>query len=289
MHPLVLAGSGSVSSSLFIWASCGFLAISGTYCWLELGLTLPIHSVRQEGKIQRVLTPRSGGEKSFLEYIYKKPPFFITSVYGILFLILGNISGNAVAFGMYVLIAAGYDPINADPQRARVYGIAVGLLTFCAAFHVFSRRGGIILSNVTATIKGTMLVAIAILGLVHADKKYLQQDPDNHINLPNSPKSFTGAKINDGARENLPPSVSFDGQRADLGSSVTSFLFVLFSYNGFDQPFYVLSEVKRPRKVFPTYTVFAMALSTFLYVLSMLPTCVWYPRKPSLTRTVRTK
>ena len=51
-----------------------------------------------------------------------------------------------------------------------------------------------------------------------------------------------------------------------MGSFVDSFLFVLFAYTGYEQPFYVLSEVKRPRKVMPKYTILAMVLATFLYI-----------------------
>lgn len=38
-------------------------------------------------------------------------------------------------------------------------------------------------------------------------------------------------------------------------------------YSGFEQPFYVLSEVKNPRKVFPKATGIAMGIAIFLFVL----------------------
>jgi hypothetical protein len=43
-------------------------------------------------------------------------------MYGIVFIILGNLSGNAIAFGIYVMSAAGYD----DPSRGSVIGLAIG-------------------------------------------------------------------------------------------------------------------------------------------------------------------
>jgi hypothetical protein len=45
-------------------------------------------------------------------------------MYGIVFIILGNLSGNAIAFGIYVMSAAGYD----DPSRGSVIGLAIGAL-----------------------------------------------------------------------------------------------------------------------------------------------------------------
>lgn len=41
----------------------------------------------------------------------------------------------------------------------------------------------------------------------------------------------------------------------------------MYTYSGFQQPFYVLSEVRRPRRTFPTYTLIAMAITITLFLL----------------------
>ena len=82
-----------------------------------------------------------------LEYIF--PHMLTTCMYGIVFIILGNLSGNAIAFGIYVMSAAGYD----DPSRGSVIGLAVGALSCACLVHVASRRGGIILNNIFAVVK----------------------------------------------------------------------------------------------------------------------------------------
>jgi hypothetical protein len=85
-------------------------------------------------------------------------------MYGIVFIILGNLSGNAIAFGIYVMSAAGYD----DPSRGSVIGLAIGALSCACLVHVASRRGGIILNNIFAVLKVAILLIIVILGFTRS-------------------------------------------------------------------------------------------------------------------------
>ena len=204
-----------------------------------------------------------------LEYILKKPRYFTICVYGIMFIVLGNISGNAIAFAIYAMIASGkeLDQINEKSQRGVIYAIAIGLLTSCAALHIFTRRGGIILSNIFATIKMAMVLVLAILGFVHAGKKFLQSKGIDEMAVPNAPFNITSSMINNATSTNLGIHTSFSTPRHDLGSYVESFLFALFAFTGFEQPFYILSEVKRPKTVFPKYVPGGMLLALALYML----------------------
>jgi amino acid transporter len=201
----------------------------------------------------------------------------MTSVYGIMFLILGNISGNAIAFAIYVLIAAGRDPIydqSNNYEKKPVIGLAIGVLTFCAAIHVFTRRGGIFINNTFAVLKISMVLMLSILGFVHWGKRYLHSSGINESPIYNATlaaslhiPNITSSGINNAPWTNLDIHTSFRGGSSSVANYVDSFLFVLFSYTGFEQPFYVLSEVARPRKVFPTYTILGMVLTTILYTL----------------------
>jgi hypothetical protein len=65
--PKILSGTGSVGGALLIWAFSGVIVICGSLCWLELGLSIPFHKIRQaDGEIKKVSAPRSGGEKIFV-------------------------------------------------------------------------------------------------------------------------------------------------------------------------------------------------------------------------------
>ncbi|KAF2099125.1 hypothetical protein NA57DRAFT_76358 [Rhizodiscina lignyota] len=257
----VLVGTGSVGGSLLIWTASGIIAMCGALCWLEMGLSIPFYRIKDRNGIERdVSAPRSGGEKNFLEYVFRKPEFLATCIYGIMFIILGNISGNAVAFGIYTAIAAGKDPTNPknNYEKGLVIGLAILTLCVCSAVHVFTRRGGILLNNFLAIVKILILLVMAILGFVHAGGKL--QAKGNFGNV-------TAADINNAADSNLNTHTSFESTGPDVASYVESFLFALFSCTGFEQPFYALSEFSRPRKVFPTYTLSAVAALIVVYSL----------------------
>ncbi|KAK5651815.1 hypothetical protein OQA88_11683 [Cercophora sp. LCS_1] len=248
---LVLSGTGTVGASLLLWAFGGLVATCGLLVWLELGLSLPLLPTGDDQQKRPV--PRSGGEKNYLEFIYRrpstddldqpKPRYLVRCMYGIAFVTLGNLSGNAIALGIYAMNAAGYS----DPKGAHVVGIAIGALTLAVLIHLFSRRGGIIINNCFAVLKVMLLLAIFAIGMVKA----------SGYNLGSAPKTTY----------NFDTDNSFATPKHDVGSYSNSFLFIVYTYSGFEQPFYVLAEVKRPRKVFPKYTLLAMAIATGLFLL----------------------
>lgn len=49
-----------------LWFVGGIIALCGLMCWLELGLTIPFHNVREADGLKKVSTPRSGGEKNYV-------------------------------------------------------------------------------------------------------------------------------------------------------------------------------------------------------------------------------
>ena len=180
-----------------------------------------------------------------LEFIFPKPKFLTTCIYGIAFILLGNISGNAIAFARYAMEAAGHD--EPDSEKGKVIGIAFAALTAAVLLHVCSRRGGIVMNNAFACLKVLILLTIIILGFVKASGRRLGGDPP--------------------ATQNFDPDISFRGGRRDLASYTDSLLYILYACSGFDQPFYVLSESKSPRSRFPKYTILAMSVAMGLYML----------------------
>lgn len=61
----ILALSGSVGLSLFIWVGGLIIAAAGMAVYLEFGTGLP----------------RNGGEKNYLEFVFKKPRYLVTGLY----------------------------------------------------------------------------------------------------------------------------------------------------------------------------------------------------------------
>ena len=143
-------------------------------------------------------------------------------MFGIVFIILGNLSANAIAFGIYVMSAAGYD----DPSRGSVIGLAIGALSCACLVHVASRRGGIVLNNIFAVLKVAILLIIIILGFIRS-RGY----------------TFGGhANADDFPTHNFDLNKAFKGDVQNAPSFADALLLSVFTYSGFKQPFYVSVE-----------------------------------------------
>lgn len=79
----ILSLSGSVGLSLFMWVAGMLIAGAGTAVYMEFGTAIP----------------RNGGEKNYLEYVFRKPKFLTTGLYTGYVVLLGWASGNSVIFG----------------------------------------------------------------------------------------------------------------------------------------------------------------------------------------------
>ena len=145
-------------------------------------------------------------------------------MYGLVFVVLGNLAGNAVALGQYVMRAAG-DPDNTHAIR----GLAVAALTGACLIHGLWRKGGIVLNNVLALIKVLILMAVIVIGFAVA-----------------AGASFGNGPVGKAAvKANFDINKSFQDPKGDVGSYARSIVYIVYSYSGFKQPFYV-SQVLEP-------------------------------------------
>jgi amino acid permease len=129
------------------------------------------------------------------------------------YIILGNMAGNCLIFGIRILQAAN---VPVTPHAVR--GIAVAVATFACGIHIVSRRGGIWLGNLFAIIKVLMLLMMIVTGIcawhgVFKTKTYVD--------------------------ENMAVSHAFADPAQDSYGYVSAFLAVIFAWSGFDQPNYV--------------------------------------------------
>jgi len=131
-----------------------------------------------------------------------------------MFIVLGNLSGNAIGFGSSVMKAAGY-----EGHDSAVRGLAVAALTVACLIHAVWRRGGILLNNGFALMKVAILLLIIVAGLA----------------------SLGGASLGSGPIKtgNFDIHTSFYQPRTDLASYTTTLVYACYPYTGFLQPFYV--------------------------------------------------
>ena len=190
----------------------------------------------------------TGAPAAQLEFIYRsetrdRPKLLVKCMYGIAFILLGNLSGNAIAFGIYVMHAAG----DKEPKKGPVIGLAVAALSLTTLLHVLSRRAGIACNNIFAVLKVALLLVIVGLGFEKAGGSALGGQPE--------------------ADAQFDIDTSFKPGATDVASVSDSLLYVVYTFSGYEQPFYVLTEVARPRRVFPRYTLLAMAVAVTLFLL----------------------
>lgn len=140
----------------------GIITFTGLSVYLEFGLQIP----------------RSGGEKNYLERVYRKPKCLATCVFLAQMILLGFSSGNSLAFGRYVLLAAG----NNAPDGWAARGIAVGCITFAVLLHSIYPKWGARLFDVLGIFKVVVLLFIVFSGFAALAGHRKVPDPHNFDN-----------------------------------------------------------------------------------------------------------
>ncbi|KAH7324361.1 amino acid permease-domain-containing protein [Stachybotrys elegans] len=252
----VMRGTGSPGASLLLWLLGSIYCLSGAHVYAEYGLNVPRYTI--DGRDQSVA--RSGGDLNYLEFVYPYPRrdsvLFFTTLFGIAFIVLGNMAGNCISFGLRVLQAADVQ----QPSDAAVRGIAIATALLTCFIHTFSRRGGIMLSNVLAIVKVLILLFIVVTAICVAAGA-----------LPQTTNQFSN---------NTQPSTSFSDP-GDINGFSQAFLAIIFSFSGFEQPNYVLGEVRRPRR-YPIAMFSGVSTIILLYMAVNLSYMVVVPRETQI-------
>ena len=76
----ILSSVESVGASLMLWVLGFLLSLSGLFIWLEYG----------------TMFPRSGGEKVYLEAVWKKPKFLATVIFASNAILLGFTASGCI-------------------------------------------------------------------------------------------------------------------------------------------------------------------------------------------------
>ncbi|CAG2012456.1 unnamed protein product [Fusarium graminearum] len=241
----VMRGVQSPGIAILFWLCGCIYALSGAHVYVEYGLNVPRYVI--DGIEQSV--PRSGGDLHYLQYVfpwprYKKGIVMLSGVlYGISFICIGNMAGNCINCALRLVEAANPQKEAGDLNGGTIRGIAIVIAIFPCLIHAFSRRGGILLNNLLAFIKVFMLIFMIIATWVVAG----------------APSGVRGIKANLGKPIDDPNLI---GGKAHA----QAFLAIIFAFSGFNQPNYVLGEIKHPRKTYPRSMWWGVILVSTLYM-----------------------
>ncbi|KAG1783373.1 APC amino acid permease [Suillus placidus] len=225
---IILRSSGSVGMTFVMWILGALVASAGTAVYVEFGTGLP----------------RSGGEKTYMEYIYRRPRFMITCFYAIYGLLIGWLSASSVVFGEYTLNA-----LAIQPTTVNVRIVALLCSSFCLAAHGVFLNYGLKLQNALGFFKLFVLLIIAVSGLFS-----LAGVPGFAVRAGYSvPHNYTWSSF-------------WEGSDIGLNAFVTGMYNVIWSYIGYSNANYALSEVRDPIRTIKRAAPLAMILIAIAYL-----------------------
>ncbi|KAI9846680.1 MAG: hypothetical protein M1837_003735 [Sclerophora amabilis] len=227
MPGTVFKTAGSVGLSLLLWIFGAFVAWCGLAVSLEYGCMLP----------------RSGGDKVYLEYTYRRPKFLASTLVAASAVLLGFTASNCIIFGKYVLFAFDIEPTDAAQKL-----LAVGLLTAITIVHGGFLKTGIFIQNALGWAKVVLFIFMFTTGLFVVTFRPYGSDSSPRVNLFNWDQLWSGSEWN-------------------WGVVSTAIFKVSYSYAGLANVNNVLNEVKDPVRTLKSVTRTALITSCILYLL----------------------
>ncbi|CZT20558.1 related to high affinity methionine permease [Ramularia collo-cygni] len=229
---VILASVGSPGLSLTLWVVGALSAYFGVMVAIEFGSMLP----------------RSGGDKVYLEFVYRRPRYLMSILVATQAIVLGFTAGNCIVFARYILFALG---VEAEEFTRK--STAVGLLTGVTIIHACFRKMGIRIQNALGLIKIGMVVFMVFSGLFVILLRQNSEDID--LKVPTTTEldwSWTGL---------------WAGSIWSWGAIATSILKVFFSFAGLNNVNNVLNEVKDPVRTLKSVTLTALATACAMFLL----------------------
>ncbi|KAG5458779.1 MAG: high-affinity methionine permease [Olpidium bornovanus] len=260
----ILLQVGSVGMALILWITGALIAVAGLLgmgLYVEYGTGLP----------------KSGGEKNYLEFVYRKPRLLATCVYASNALFLGWAGSNSVGkqsvsasgaaerfhfgsailvrpstriapsvFGEYVLFAAGLSRRPDDPQDPFIWKsrtTALACVTFAFLIHSLFPKSGMRLQNLLGGLKILILVFVVASGFAAMGGMLQVEPPNNYVGV-------------------------FEGTSTSAYSYASALFMVIWSFIGYSNANYVLGEVKNPVRTMKRAGPLAVGIVSVLYLLA---------------------
>ncbi|KAG2055913.1 amino acid transporter [Suillus hirtellus] len=219
----ILSSVGSVGASLMLWVLGFLLSFCGLFIWLEFG----------------TMFPRSGGEKVYLEAVYRKPKYLATVVFAANAILLGFTASGCIVFASNILVAA-----NQIAGQWNERGIALGVIFFVTLLHGLTPKTGVFIMNLLSIFKIVILVFVVVTGWVVLSGKTRVTDP--HYNFRNA----------------------FAGSSTSSYEYATATFKVLNAYAGWSNVNYVMNNVRNPVRTLKIAGPLGLGICAILYLLA---------------------
>jgi amino acid transporter len=232
----IFSSVGSIGLSLLLWVSGAIISWFGLMVALEYGCMLP----------------RSGGQKVYLEFTYRRPRFLTSTLVAVHTVILGFTASNCIVFGEYLLFALGKAPAEHPVQ---VRALALGLMTGVTALHACSMRTGVAVQNILGWVKIGLVIFMTVCAGAVVVTRYTPSEPallSRELHLRAFPSTWDGI---------------WEGSVWNWGVISTALFKVFYSYAGLQNVNNVLNEVRDPVRTLRSAAPTALVTICLLYLL----------------------
>ncbi|KAE8215132.1 hypothetical protein CF327_g1552 [Tilletia walkeri] len=219
----IVSGVGSVGAALCLWALGALLAFAGLGVYLEFA----------------TMFPRSGGEKVYLEAVYRRPKMLATIFYSTNAVLLGFTSQGCIIFATNIVAAA-----DRKASEWEQRGIAIAVITFVTLVHGLLPNTGVRMMNVLSVIKIILLIVVCVTGWVVLGGGTRVQDPK---------AAFRDA---------------FAGSSNAPYNYATALFKIINSYAGWSNAAFVLGEVKNPIRTIKRAGPLGLGICVVLYMFA---------------------
>ncbi|KAM0717828.1 hypothetical protein Q7P37_006160 [Cladosporium fusiforme] len=252
-----MIGTGVFSTPGSILVGVGSVGLSLFYWFIGFVVSLAGLAVYLE--LASYFPSRSGGEVVYLEQAYPRPKYFFPVAFAVQTVILSFSSSNAIVFSTYIFRMAGRAPSDWELK-----GVAIAGYSAAVILGVISNRWSLFFSNAIGVVKVTTLVFISLTGLIVLGGHTSVADP--------------GLNFRD----------AFYGTRTDANGLVNALVRITFSYQGFQNCFNMMNEIKDPVQTVKKAAPAALTLTAVLYMLCNIAYFAAVPREDILTADTTT-
>ncbi|KAI9369082.1 high affinity methionine permease [Aspergillus egyptiacus] len=234
-----MVGTGVFSTPSSVLDGTGSVGLALFYWMIGFLVAASMLSVYLE--FASYFPSRSGSETVYLEQAYPRPSYLVPTVFAMQAVVFSFSSSNAIVLARYLFRLA-----ESEPTDWQLKGVALASYTVAVLAVSFNTKWSMHLANACGWVKLATLIFVAIAGLVVLGGNVSRiDDPTKH---------FRNA---------------FDGtQDATVYGATHALVNVMFSYQGYENAFNLVNEVKNPIKTLKRSAPLSLLVTAILYMLA---------------------
>ncbi|KAL4777486.1 amino acid/polyamine transporter I [Aspergillus nidulans var. acristatus] len=239
MNMSKMVGTGIFSTPSSVFEGTGSIGL-GLFYWV-IGFVVAASMLSVYLEFASYFPSRSGSEAVYLEQAYPRPRYFFPTVFAVQTVVFSFSSSNAIVLANYLFRLA-----ESEPTAWQSKGVALASYTVAVLAVSFNTKWSLHLSNALGWVKLITLIFIAIAGLVVLNGNVSSiKDPTAHFR-----NAFEGTSD------------------ATVYGATNSLINVMFSYQGYENAFNLVNEVKNPLKTLKWSAPASLITIGVLYMLA---------------------